>query len=153
MKGWNRNRIDVISGLKNKNDKEAYELLLELEKIAATSDVLYKYFEDFAELTCDENSFVRTRGFRLVCALVKWDTENKFDKNIDSLLSILDDKKPIVVRQCLEALHIVVLDKPELIDDIRQKLKKLDLSKYKHNMVPLIERDIAELINVISGQN
>ena len=50
MKGWNRNRINIISGLKNVNDKEAYELLLELEKITAESNVLYRYFDDFAEL-------------------------------------------------------------------------------------------------------
>jgi len=149
VKGWNRNKIDIISGLKNVNDKEAYELLLELEKITAESNVLYRYFDDFAELTIDENSFVRTRGFRLVCALTKWDVENRFDQNIDSLLSILDDKKPIVVRQCLEALHTVVRNRPESRDAICQKLQKLDLSKYKDSMVPLIERDVTELLKVI----
>lgn len=149
MKGWNRNKTDIISGLRNKNDKEAYELLLELEKQAAESNVLYRYFDDFVELTSDEKSFVRTRGFRLVCAQAKWDIENKFEKNIDTLLCMLDDVKPIVVRQCLAALHEVVLYKPEVIDIICAKMKELDFSKYNDSMVSLIERDIEELVKLM----
>lgn len=149
MKGWNRNKIDIISGLKNSNSKEAYELLLELEKQAAESDILYGYFDDFVKLTNDESSYVRIRGFRLVCAQAQWDTENKLGKNINALLCMLSDVKPIAVRQCLAALHSVVLYKPELTNSIIEQLQRLDLSKYKDSMAPLIEKDIEELLKVM----
>ena len=135
--------------MKNSNSKEAYELLLELEKQAAESDILYGYFDDFVKLTNDESSYVRIRGFRLVCAQAQWDTENKLGKNINALLCMLSDVKPIAVRQCLAALHSVVLYKPELTDSIIEQLQRLDLSKYKDSMAPLIEKDIEELLKVM----
>lgn len=92
-----------------------------------------------------KSSFVRTRGFRLACAQAKWDVDEKIEKNLDRLLSMLDDQKPTAVRQCLAALHIVVLYKPNLAERIGEKLDTMDLSKYKDSMRPLIQKDIEEL--------
>ena len=58
---------------------------------------------------------------------------------------MLDDEKPTVVRQCLAALHMVVLYQPGLADRIEAKLDAMDLSGYRDSMRPLIEKDIAEL--------
>lgn len=138
--------MDIIAGLQNKNNKEAYQLLLQLEIQATESDALYLYFDDFIGLLNSKNSYVRTRGFRLACSQARWDIDDKIDKNLDVLLCMLDDKKPIVIRQCLEALHIVVIYKSDSIaDKIDAKLESMDLSKYNDSMIPLIKNDIEEL--------
>ena len=141
--------MDVIAGLQNKNDVEAHQLLLQMEKQSMESNEWYEYFEDFTELLKSKSSFVRVRGFRLACAQAKWDTENYIEKNLETLLIMLDDEKPTAVRQCLEALHIVVLYKPNLIEKIEHKLIDMDLSKYKDSMRPLIEKDMEELRKVM----
>lgn len=137
--------MDIIAGLQNKNDKEAHQLLLQLESRSAETDELYAYFEDFLGLLKGKSSYVRTRGFCLICALAQWDHENKIEQNIDTLLSMLDDEKPTAVRQCLAALHNIVLYKPDLSETIEAKLDQMDLSKYKDSMSPLLEKDIDEL--------
>ena len=141
--------MDIIAGLQNKNDKEAHQLLLQLESRSAETDEVYAYFEDFVGLMKGKSSYVRTRGFRLICAQAQWDHENKIERNIDALLSMLDDEKPTAIRQCLAALHNIVLYKPDLSETIEAKLDHLDLSKYKDSMSPLIQKDIDELRNMI----
>lgn len=141
--------MDIIAGLQNKKDTEAHQLLLQLEAQSADSDELYGYFDEFLELMKSKSSFVRTRGFRLACAQAKWDVDEKIEKNLDRLLSMLNDQKPTAVRQCLAALHIVVLYKPNLAERIGGNLDTIDLSKYKDSMSPLIQKDIEELRRLI----
>jgi len=141
--------MDIIEGLQNKNDSEAYILQLKLEKESTESNKYYSYFNDFLKLLDSKSSFVRTRGFRLICSQAKWDKENKIENNIDLILQILDDEKPIAVRQSLAALHTAILYKPDLCLAIEEKLNTLNISKYKDSMSPLIQKDIAELRGVM----
>lgn len=137
--------MDIIEKLQDKNNTAAYRFLLELEAASAESNELYDYFEKFLKLLSQQSSFVRVRGFRLCCAQAQWDSENKLGYHIDELLAILDDDKPTAVRQCLTALHTVILYKPDLCGRIEEKLRTLNLGKYKDSMRPLIEKDIEEL--------
>ena len=66
-----------------------------------------------------------------------------------TLLSMLEDEKPTAVRQCLAALHQVVLYQPHLIEKIEEKLKAMDVSKYKDSMRPLVEKDVGALRKII----
>ena len=142
--------MDILARLQNKNNTEAYRLLLELEGRSAASNEYYSYFESFLTLLKSKNSLVRTRGFRLICAQAQWDVEDKIEKNLDTLLSMLEDEKPIAVRQSLAALHQVVLYQPHLIEKIEEKLKAMDLSKYKDSMRPLIEKDVEALRKIMA---
>lgn len=137
--------MDIIEKLQDKNNTAAYRFLLDLETTSAESNELYGHFEKFLTLLSHQSSFVRVRGFRLCCAQAQWDSENKLEHHIDELLAILDDDKPTAVRQCLSVLHTVILYKPDLCGRIEEKLKTLNLAKYKHSMRPLIEKDIEEL--------
>lgn len=67
------------------------------------------------------------------------------------MLALLHDDKPLVVRQCLAALHEVVLYRPELGGAIKTELETMDLSKYKDSMSPLIKKDMEELLTLIDG--
>lgn len=137
--------MDIITKLQSGNNSEAYQLLLLLEQRSAESGELYGCFEDFLGLLNSKSAFVRVRGFRLACAQARWDTEDKLERNLDALLAMLDDPKPAAVRQCLAALGPAVRVKPGLRDRTAARLDRLDLSKYKDSMRPLIEKDIRAL--------
>ena len=142
--------MDIISDLQNKKNKEAYQLLIQLEIESAESNRYYTYFEDFIKLLTSNNSYVRVRGFRLACAQAPWDLEHKIENNIDSLLAALDDEKAIAVRQYLTALHLVVLYVPKVNEKIKHKLDSLDLSKYQDSMIPLLKKDMKELYTALN---
>ena len=57
----------------------------------------------------NEKSFVRVRAFRLICALAKWDIENKIEDNIDLILNELDDDTSTSVRQCLDNKYFTII--------------------------------------------
>lgn len=131
-----------IENLYNEDNSSAYKTLLELETISAESNELYNYFNEFLEMLNNEKTFIRVRGFRLICSLAKWDNKNKINKNIDTILKELEDKNETSVRQCLEKLNLILIYKIELTDIIENKIRNLDLSKYKESMQSLIKKDI-----------
>lgn len=133
---------EKIKKLYNKDNNTAYKTLLELETMATESNQLYNYFNEFLEMLNNEKTFIRVCGFRLICSIAKRDNENKINKNIDIILSELEDEKGVSVRQCLEKINLILMYKTELTDIIENKLKGLDLSKYKESMQSLIKKDI-----------
>ena len=126
----------------NEDNNSAYKTLLELETITTESNELYNYFNEFLNMLNNEKTFIRVRGFRLICSLAKWDNENKINKNIDIILKELEDEKGTSVRQCLEKLNLILMHKIELTDIIENKVRNLELSKYKESMQFLIKKDI-----------
>ena len=140
---------DLIKVLQDKDEKKAYALLKEIRVKSAASENYYSYLDDFAGLLNAKNSYVRTRGFILCCAQARWDEKGKLQNVLPNMLTLLDDDKPTVVRQCLAALHEVVLFRLELCEPIKTELETIDLSKYKDSMSPLIKKDIDELLKMI----
>lgn len=130
--------------------KETWDIWREFQEIESSIDeskMLYEYFEDIKKMLLDEKSHIRMRGFRIICKLSKWDRDNKINNVIDILLNVLDDEKPTIVRQCLASLNCLLLYKTDLSNKIENKLKKMDLSKYKDSMKPLIQKDIDYILN------
>lgn len=139
----------MLAQLQSKNSTEAYQFLQLLERESEESDSLYGSLDDFLILLKDKSSLVRTRGFRLICAQARWDRDGWIGAHLEELLSTLDVEKATAVRQDLAALHQVVRFLPELGPQIGKKLDGIDLSKEKESMVPLLQRDIQELRNLI----
>ena len=130
--------------------KETWDIWRKFQEIESSIDeskLLYKYFDDIKKMLLDEKSYIKMRGFRIICKLSKWDNDNKINNIIDILLQVLDDEKPTIVRQCLSSLNNLLLYKIELSEKVENKLKKLDLSKYKDSMKPLIQKDIDCILN------
>ena len=137
---------EKINNLYNKDNNIAYKTLLELEIITTESNELYYYFDELLSMLNNDKTFIRVRGFRLICSLAKWDTDNKINKNIDKILNELDDEKGTSVRQCLQKIILILMYKPELEEKIENKIRTIDLSKYKDSMQSLIKKDIDYII-------
>ena len=142
-------RNKIIEALKDKDDKKAYEFAKIITAESAETDKYYKLFDSFIEMLDDKSSYVRTRGFRLACAQVRWDEEGKISAAFDRMSELLHDKKPTVVRQCLNALHEVALFRTELSERICKAVKAIDPNIYKDSMAPLIKKDMDELLNML----
>lgn len=141
----------LINGLVDHDENRAYEFLKELEEISMSSSEVYHFFDDFVEMISSKRSYVRTRGFLLIAANAKWDTDNKIEGIIDEFLGCITDEKPIIARQCIKVLPTIVKYKPALRDCIVSALGGADLSNYKESMQPLILRDIQEALNEIDN--
>ena len=149
--GFNRimSKHEIIEMLKDKNDKTAYEFTKKIVAKSAETNEYYMLFDAFIEMISDKKSYVRTRGFCLACAQARWDDEDRISASLDKMCVLLNDVKPTVVRQCLAALHEVVLFRPELADRICKAIKGIDLSRYKESMAPLIKKDADELLKML----
>ncbi|MDO4501143.1 MAG: hypothetical protein Q4B60_07725 [Erysipelotrichaceae bacterium] len=138
--------MDVIDGLKDKDDNKAHALLKEMLIECSKSDFYYGHFNDFLEMLNDRKSYVRVRAFSLICALSRWDRNKLINQNIDNILNILNDDKAFVVRKALEALKEVLLFKNELEAVVRKRVLEININRFKDSMSPLIKKDINELL-------
>lgn len=143
----------LIEILYSNDDKEAYNSLIQLENFSENSNEVYSYINEFFAMLNNQKSYIRVRGFRLICKNAKWDNDNKINKNIDKILLELDSEKPTEVRQCLSAIKDIVKYKEELNFKIKEKLLSINYLKYKDSMQGLIFKDIEEVLKLINNSN
>ncbi|MEN6634647.1 MAG: SufBD protein [Clostridiaceae bacterium] len=144
---------ELVEGLQNKDNLIAYDCLKQLQGMSAESNVVYPYFDTFAEMLQSEHSYIRTRGMLLIAANAEWDMDNKIDEIIDEYLKRLEDSNPITVRQCIQSLPQIARFKPDLAQDIVAALRGTNTFRYKSTMQPLIRQDIANTLqNILEGE-
>lgn len=132
-----------------KDQKAAYKALQELLDISEHSDEVYSHFEVFIDMMRDEkNSFVRTRGLRLIAYNAKWDSTHKLDLIIDEYLKHIEDDKPITSRQCIKDCVRIAQYRPELIDKILKALASCSRI-YDDSMQSLVYKDRKKAIRQI----
>ncbi len=141
-------RIELLFG---KDTREAYQNLLELERLSDEGDVLYGYFDQFLSMLDDERYGVRVRGFRLLAKQARWDADGKIDRNIRKILASIDDEKPTAVRMKLAALGEIVHSKEYLRKTIEKALRNYDYSKFPESTRSLIDKDISRLLGKLAG--
>lgn len=117
---------EIIARLRDKDEKAAYEFLKQLGVESAASDKYLGLIPEFAQMLADKNSYVRTRGFGMICNQSRWANDGQIEAVFDEMSALLNNEKPTVVRQCLVALHEVVLNRPELTDKIIDAVSKID---------------------------
>lgn len=143
------NTAELVSELFLKDNNIAYSALKKLEEESKENNELYEFFDRFAEMIDNKNSYIRTRGLLLVADCAKWDSENKINEIIDKYLEHVTDEKPITSRQVIQALPKIIKYKPELKEKIKKALDNADVSKYKESMAPLIIKDINSVLEII----
>ncbi len=57
-----KNTTELIERLYSKDNKTAYQALQMLENESEKSNTVYKFFDKFAEMLENSNSYIRTRG-------------------------------------------------------------------------------------------
>lgn len=142
---------ELVSGLRDKNDKNAYQCLRQLELESMNSNAVYPYFDLFAAMLDDPNSYIRTRGILLIAANAKWDTDYKIDEIIDNYLKHIMDVKPITARQCIKSLPAIAKHKPDLTRDMCNCLRKANPQIYKSSMQSLVYKDIQDALKAITN--
>ena len=140
---------EIILKLRDKDDKAAYEYSKLLGAESAQSDKYLPMIPQFADMLEDKSSYVRARGFILICNQARWAKDGQIADVFDRMRVLLYDSKPTVVRQCLLALHEVVLYRSEMAEMITDAVDKIDVLKYKESMSQLIKKDIDELMKVL----
>lgn len=139
----------LVEDLINKDNKYAYKCLKQLETESQVSNAIYPYFDTFAEMLDNPNSYIRARGLILISANAKWDRDYKIDEIIDKYLKHIMDDKPITARQCIKTLPTIVKYKPDLRECICTALRKANTEIYEGSMQPLVYNDIQTTLNKI----
>lgn len=141
-----RKQIDMLICSDN---KQAYNALKELIAISMQCSALYPYFDTFVEMMNNqENSYIRTRGLRLIAYQSKWDTNDQVNSIIEEWLNHMEDEKPITARQCIKDSVVIAKHKPELIGRILDRLSKINCI-YEDSMQSLIYKDRQNAIRQI----
>ena len=133
--------MDIQEILCAKDTKGSYALFLQLEQQAGEAPALFEEYRLYLEMLNSESSYHRVRGFRMLCAGAKWDTQDVIRENLPQILAQLEDQKPTAVRQCLAALPALVKGRPELTSKICDAVAALDFSGCRDTMRPLLEKD------------
>ena len=140
---------DIIAGLTAKNDTYACALADKIIAESGETDEWYPYLDAFAALLRHPKSLVRNRALHILAANAQWDSDCRFDGILPEYLAHITDEKPITARQCIQALARIGAAQPRYIPRILDSLQRVDLSRYKDTMRPLIERDILETAAVL----
>jgi len=139
----------LVDWLSDKDDKLRYPSLLILQAKAKDSNALYKYWDVFRGKLKSDNSYQRSIGLMLLAANVKWDSDGKFEKSFDEFCALLNDEKPITVRQCIQAFADIVPYKPQLRGKIAEALMSVDILNSKETMRKLFLMDIINILILI----
>lgn len=121
------------------------------EQSELSKDV-YRYFDVFAEMLNNPNSYIRARGLLLIAANAKWDEDFRIDEIIDDYLKHIMDEKPITSRQCIKVLPNIAKYKPHLTNTICTALKMANIEIYNSNMRPLVYKDIQTALKQINSR-
>ena len=140
---------NLMGQLRGKDNPAAYWALKQLLAASADSDAVYAWFDEFVDLLGGGNSYIRTRGFLLITANLRWDAAHRVDAVLDRYLSCLADEKPTAARQCIQALPGAVEYRPDLAARLREALEAMDVARYAESVRPLLEKDIANALKKI----
>jgi hypothetical protein len=142
----------LVLWLAEKDDTLRYNSYLLLKYHSEISDEVYQYMDVFRRKLKSENSYQRSLGVMLIAANARWDSAGKVDSIIGDYLSILQDEKPITVRQCIQSLNEIIPYKKQLLGRIASGLMSIRLETVKETMRKLILVDILNALVSIRKQ-
>lgn len=132
-----------------KDDNIRYQAFLLLQNRSLFFDDVYPCWDTLWNKLKSDNSYQRSIGLMLIAENAKWDNENHTEDIIDEYLMLLNDEKPITIRQCIQALGKIASFKPGLNDKIASGLINLELMAVKETMRKSILLDILNVLIII----
>ncbi len=139
----------LVDWLSLKDDNFRYQALLLLQNRSAFFDDVYPYWDIFRDKLKSDNSYQRSIGLMLIAENTKWDVQNRIEDTVDEYLELLNDEKPITIRQCIQSLGKIVPYKPGLNNKIAGRLISFNLTGIKETMRKSILLDILNVLLVI----
>jgi hypothetical protein len=85
----------------------------------------------------------------LIAENSKWDSKGRMEVTIDDYLELLNDEKPVTIRQCVQSLGKIVKHKPRLSEKIAGRLILFNLMSVKETMRKSILCDILSVLLLI----
>lgn len=151
------NREEIVEVLNGKDTKENYVKAKALLLTCAESNQYYGFFDEYLASLKVPKASTRLRGFMLIMENAKWDdqnlmNQNLMNQNLEAILTLLEDEKPIIVRQAVQALTPIGSYKKELIPRGLEKLSSLNCLQYSENMQGLVKKDIEQMLHDLSGK-
>jgi len=126
------------------DSNQAYVAFKQLRLLASEASMLDAYENDLVDMLNARSSYARTRAFLLLATNMRWiEDEPEAGRLFEKMASCLHDPKPIVVRQCVQAMPQLVATSPGLARRIVRELEEIDPSGYRDSMAPLIAKDVA----------
>lgn len=136
----------LVERLASQEDKIRYPAFLLLRARSALANDLYPYWDTLAEKLTSHNSYQRSLGAMLLAANARWDEAGRMHAVLPALLTLLNDEKPITIRQTIQALPQVLAAQPALAGEISAALMQLDLTTIKETMRKLVLTDVMEAL-------
>jgi hypothetical protein len=139
----------LVEWLSLKDDKIRYQAFLLLQNRSVFFDDVYPYWETFCDKIKNANSYQRSIGLMLVAENTKWDQKNRIENAIDEYLELLNDEKPVTIRQCIQSLAKIAAIKPGLNNKIADRLISFNLMAIKETMRKSILLDSLNVLLII----
>ncbi|MEA4965631.1 MAG: hypothetical protein VB055_07410 [Oscillospiraceae bacterium] len=139
----------LVEWLSLKDDNVRYQAFLLLQSRSSFFEDVYPHWDSFLNKLKSDNSYQRSIGLMLIAENVKWDTQRKIVDIIDDFLKLLNDEKPITIRQCIQSLGKISSFQPGLNDRIASGLLSINLMAVKETMRKSILLDILNVLLVI----
>ena len=139
----------LVEWLNLKDDNVRYQTFLLLQNRSLFCDDVYPYWDTLRSKLLSDNSYQRSIGLMLLAENVKWDAGNRMEDTIDEFLMLLNDEKPITIRQCIQSLGEIASAKPGLNDKIASRLISFNLISVKETMRKSILLDILNVLLII----
>ncbi|MEA4890365.1 MAG: hypothetical protein VB070_12995 [Clostridiaceae bacterium] len=139
----------LVEWLSLKDDSTRYQAFLLLQNRSIFFSDVYPFWDNLRDKLESDNSYQRSIGLMLIAENVRWDTQNRIEDTLDEYLALLQDEKPITIRQCIQSLGKVALFKPGLNKKIADCLIAFDLLSIKETMRKSILLDILNVLIAI----
>lgn len=136
----------LVGLLAEKNDAVRYSAFLLLQARSARKDDVLPYWDVFLEKLKSDNSYQRSIGLTLLAANARWDTAGRTEAAMEAYLNVLNDEKPITVRQCIQALSQILPAHPGLCPAVVARLTAFDLTAQRETMRKLLLLDILDVL-------
>ena len=138
----------LVLRLESPEDKIRYPAFLLLRARSAVANDLYPYWDVLAEKLTSSHSYQRSLGAMLLAANARWDDAGRMRAVLPAYLALLNDEKPITIRQSIQSLPQVLAAQPALVHVISDALMRIDLLSIKETMRKLVLMDVMEALLV-----
>lgn len=136
----------LVEWLDLKEDKVRYQAFLLLQAKSRNDSGVYPFWDVFHSKLTNSNSYQRSLGIMLIAENVQWDTKQKMVNTLTDYLKCLNDEKPITIRQCIQALKLIVQKVPSYNKEIMEALLALDIMLIRESMRKVIMCDLIDTL-------